>query len=524
MPPKPATVQVVRNAAELNAALANPQVKTVKLFNDIPGTTFTAKRLVDVDLNGYTLTGNVNITTSATGTINLTAGTGGEIIGNLTVNAPAATVNNNIPVQSGVITITDVALGTWNESAVGNSFVINDKTGVIFNVKAGGEVAKIEVTAAATGDVKINNEGIIQEIQADATVDLENKQGAAVNKVTGSAQVEISGEGKDDVTNIENPATVDLEAAKKVSEKIAVLTGKYISDGFVKDVLAAGQDIETAKTSYDTLNDNAKGLVTDQDKTTLDKLVTGFISQTKASISGLQQAISQQSTIEGKNEIVAKAKANLEIAKILGLTGTDLGLAEQQVNAGEFTIALEKATSSVKVAETSKLKADKDAAQALVTELKDSQSKTDLQNRLNAIQLLLEAPVAGLKTLDVNEVTEDGALFLVAGLGENGGTAQVPSTLTQVKESIDRKYSVNFNAEAIVVSNGKIEITGSVLSTGDWDKIKTNGVKTEPYRITLVKDGSVVGETGKNSGKQVAKVAMYQDGNAVLEAVAPVLP
>lgn len=214
---------MVRNASELNAALANPQVKSVKLFNDISGTTFTANRLVDIDLNNMTLTGNVNINTTQAGTININAGT---ITGNLTVNAPNATVNNTASV-GGTITITDVAVGTWNENVNGNSFVINDKTGVIFNVAPNKTVTKIEVTAAATGDVKINNEGIISELEAKSSVDLDNKPGATVSKVSGTATVDITGNAEG-VENIENPATEASEANKAVAKaEIAVKAATF---------------------------------------------------------------------------------------------------------------------------------------------------------------------------------------------------------------------------------------------------------------------------------------------------------
>ncbi|PWW37459.1 hypothetical protein, partial [Paenibacillus pabuli] len=120
----------------------------------------------------------------------------------------------------------------------------------------------------------------------------------------------------------------------------------------------------------------------------------------------------------------------------------------------------------------------------------------------------LAAPANGLKTLNVARVTEAGAKFLAAGLVNESG-AEVASTLGDIKVYIETKYDVSFNAEAISVVDGQISITGSVLSSADWAKVKANGNKTIPYRITLVEDGTKV---------KAAKIAMYQDGNAVIES------
>ncbi|WP_408892914.1 InlB B-repeat-containing protein [Paenibacillus taichungensis] len=120
----------------------------------------------------------------------------------------------------------------------------------------------------------------------------------------------------------------------------------------------------------------------------------------------------------------------------------------------------------------------------------------------------LAAPANGLKTLNVARVTETGAKFLAAGLVNESGS-EVASTLREIKDYIEDKYDVSFNAEAISVVDGKISITGSVLSSADWAKVKANGNKTIPYRITLVEDGTKV---------KAAKIAMYQDGNAVIES------
>jgi uncharacterized repeat protein (TIGR02543 family) len=121
----------------------------------------------------------------------------------------------------------------------------------------------------------------------------------------------------------------------------------------------------------------------------------------------------------------------------------------------------------------------------------------------------LVAPTDGLNELEISNVTVAEAKFLVFGLNKENSEAQKPSTLEEVKTFINGKYEVAFNTDAIQLENGKISITGSILNTADWNKVKTNGNKTVPYRITLLDD----------AGVKVAKIAMYQDGKAVIETL-----
>lgn len=128
----------------------------------------------------------------------------------------------------------------------------------------------------------------------------------------------------------------------------------------------------------------------------------------------------------------------------------------------------------------------------------------------------LAAPAKGAVTKSgLVNVTEAGAKFLVFGLKE--GSREVPSTLAEVKAHIDSTYGVNFKTSAIKVGNDQITIDGEILSPADWNKVKTNGNKAVPYRITLVQDGATAADA---SSKKVIKIAMYQDGKAVLNTVA----
>lgn len=109
----------------------------------------TLSNLVNLDLAGYTIDGSVTISSTESGTLEISAGT---ITGNLEVNTPNATVNNYATVN-GTITITDVASGTWNEYANNNTLIVEDKDGLVLNIL--GDVQGITVSETATGEIII---------------------------------------------------------------------------------------------------------------------------------------------------------------------------------------------------------------------------------------------------------------------------------------------------------------------------------------------------------------------------------
>lgn len=132
-----------------------------------------------------TIDGNVTINGNASGNINLQNLT---IKGDLIVNTPNATVNNSATV-AGTITITDVATGTWNENADNNKFVINDKTGITFNVAAGKTVQSIEVGTDAKS-VVIDNKGTINTVTNNSSHTVTVDGEGSVGSVEGSVKVE----------------------------------------------------------------------------------------------------------------------------------------------------------------------------------------------------------------------------------------------------------------------------------------------------------------------------------------------
>jgi uncharacterized protein YjdB len=158
-----------------------------------------------------------------------------------------------------------------------------------------------------------------------------------------------------------------------------------------------------------------------------------------------------------------------------------------------------------------------EAANAVIADEDATQEQVDdaLQALQAAIEGLveaevLEAPADGLKDLSIPGLTVDDVRYLVFGLKNEAGTAQKVATLAEVKDFIEKEYGVTFNANAIKVEEGKLSIDGSILSKADWRKVKAvePGDPSKPYRITVL----ITDKTNK-----VAKIAMYEDGVAVIE-------
>ncbi|MFZ4451714.1 hypothetical protein [Salibacterium aidingense] len=132
--------------------------------------------LGNLDLGSETLEGDVFYDTEDAGTLTLKNGT---IDGNVTVDAPNATVNNSASVE-GTTTINDVDDSTWNEKTDGNELVVDDENAKV-NIE--GDVDRITITAAA--EVNIDPEkGAVSSFTANGDVDVtgsENIDSAEIN-------------------------------------------------------------------------------------------------------------------------------------------------------------------------------------------------------------------------------------------------------------------------------------------------------------------------------------------------------
>lgn len=95
--------------------------------------------------------------------------------------------------MTGTIDIKEVATGTWNENANGNKLVVNDPTGITLNVGQDNTVAAIIVSASATDNVVITNNGTVTKIDAQAPINLVNN--GTVADIVGNSRVVLSGNG-----------------------------------------------------------------------------------------------------------------------------------------------------------------------------------------------------------------------------------------------------------------------------------------------------------------------------------------
>lgn len=152
-------------------------------------------KLVSLDLAGFTVTGNVNITSETVGTLTISAGT---ITRNLIVDVPNATVNNSATVTE-TINIKDVSGNTWNELVSGNKLVF-EAEGKTLNIVKG--VSELTIEADAT-------------IITSSTVEAKVAENVTVTvKVSADATEEIVIEGTGEV--------VELDPAKSTPEMVTV--------------------------------------------------------------------------------------------------------------------------------------------------------------------------------------------------------------------------------------------------------------------------------------------------------------
>lgn len=155
------------------------------------------------------------------------------------------------------------------------------------------------------------------------------------------------------------------------------------------------------------------------------------------------------------------------------------------------------------------------------TGIKGSGTATLVFSKVNDIEVpnlmvnvkvgILTAPEGKTEfTIKLEEDAELDIKYLAFGLdGEKG---QKVATLEEVKTFIDSKYGVNFKASNIELDEESktLSIKGELLSSADWNKVKENGDKTIPYRITVL-------NTGKTN--KLVKIAMYEDGVAIFEEI-----
>jgi hypothetical protein len=205
-------VATVSDATEFNNAVAINAIELIKLDSSFTGTPANITKLVDIDFGSYTMTGNLTVNTTEKGTMTLSGTATNSIVGNLTVTAANATVNNNINVN-GTVQIDAIAVNTWNQNGKAttltwNAPAVNGKAATLnLGSKAEVTTANFAAPAAVTGADKI----VTANVTADGV-----KLDKAPAVVTGTKDVEIGGTTKtaEEIAKEAAAAAVKLNSAK----------------------------------------------------------------------------------------------------------------------------------------------------------------------------------------------------------------------------------------------------------------------------------------------------------------------
>ena len=183
------TVKTVANKTDLDAALKDTGIKTIKFSGAYTGD-IEVTRLVNIDLSGVTIDGDVSITSDEIGKITISAGT---ITGNLTIGTKNATVDNSATVSK-LTTITDVKSGTFNNSGnLNGGVVITDSNGCSFN-NTGKIIGTVEISPVNAASAIV----LMGSINSPINVTTE---GAKVKVDTGAKVSEINVEAKAEIAN-----------------------------------------------------------------------------------------------------------------------------------------------------------------------------------------------------------------------------------------------------------------------------------------------------------------------------------
>jgi hypothetical protein len=208
------TTASVSTAAELTTALANANITTITLTASFTASP-TITRSLTMNFGAYTLTGNLTFNHTGTGTSVLTGNAGNRIIGNLTVDTANASFNNGVTV-SGTVNVVNVAIGTWTESADGNTLTITDSNGATIIVT--GNPGSVTVSEDASGSltVTVNAGATVTNITSNAPVNIVVAAGATVTNITAAA-----GSGGSTITNNGTTGTLTVNAPINLVANVA---------------------------------------------------------------------------------------------------------------------------------------------------------------------------------------------------------------------------------------------------------------------------------------------------------------
>ncbi len=198
-------------------------------------------------------------------------------------------------------------------------------------------------------------------------------------------------------------------------------------------------EIKAARAAYDALTPAQRALVTN----------TAKLTEAEAALEALVTPEQTATTAVEKAE-VSKVQADVDSAQAL-VTALDAGTVKTalqgRIDAVQTSIKVAAATTAVEKAEASKVQADVDSAQALVTALEDGTVKTALQVRLDAVQ---------------DELTPQAKPVLDAGYTVNAAMGLFTGKISGVA-----------NLETL-----KIKIISNTLGNSKKDTVKADGTFT----------------------------------------------
>ena len=222
------TTADVSTAQELNTALANSNITVINLKANITASP-TISRSLSINFGSYTITGDVTFQHTSTGTSELTGDAGKRIIGSLTVDTMNASFHNGVQV-SGAVNVKNVKIGTWVETAIGNTLVITDSDGTSIVIDGSPDSIKIEQSANGKISLTVEAGAKVNSITSNAKLDITVEKGATVNSITAA-----SGSGGSTVTNngsvgsITSYAKIDINNGTGAT--ISTITAGAGSDG-----------------------------------------------------------------------------------------------------------------------------------------------------------------------------------------------------------------------------------------------------------------------------------------------------
>ncbi|SPF34248.1 exported hypothetical protein [Candidatus Desulfosporosinus infrequens] len=186
----------IGSAADLATALADPSVTSITFTASLSASPNITRPLT-MNLGAYILIGDVSFNYTGTGTSVLTGNAGTRITGNLTVNTANASFKNGVGV-GGTVNVVNVQVGTWTESADGNTLTITDPDGAVITVT--GNPGSVTVAEGSGGSLtlNVNAGGTVSNITSNAPVNIVVATGATVSNITsaaGSAGTTITNNG-----------------------------------------------------------------------------------------------------------------------------------------------------------------------------------------------------------------------------------------------------------------------------------------------------------------------------------------